>query len=161
MNLKNSIASLAAVSALSASPEANAADHSKLPHTSEVVIGTEVSKHSTAFQGKYLHALDPHFKAGVAMGVGGNYHGATSRSLEGIFSYGHHFTPELGVAAELSLGGEIIRNEGKNHVEPLAKFGLVGEIVTGTHTKVYAGPYIARTPKDTIIGGTAGIIIDL
>lgn len=166
MNLKNSIAGLAAVTALSAAPEANATEkdteHGTTSHSSsEVVIGTEVNKHSAVFQGKYLHAIDSHFKTGVALAVGADYHGAPSGALEGVLSYGIHFTPNLGAAAELSLGGEMLKSEGKNHVEPLAKLGLVGEIATGTRTKLYAGPYVARTPKDTMIGGTAGIIIDL
>lgn len=161
MNLKNSIASLAAVTALSASPEASATDHTSHPHTSEVVIGTEVNKHSAVFQGKYLHAIDPHFKAGVAMGIGADYHGAPSGALEGVLSYGLHFTPNLGAAAELSLGGGMIKSEGRNHIEPLAKLGLVGEIATGTRTKLYAGPYIEFTPSNTMAGGTAGVIIDL
>ncbi len=161
MNLKNSIAGLAAVTALSAAPEASATDHTNHPHTSEVVIGTEVNKHSAVFQGKYLHAIDPHFKAGVAMGIGADYHGAPSGALEGVLSYGLHFTPNLGAAAELSLGGGMIKSEGRNHIEPLAKLGLVGEIATGTRTKLYAGPYIEFTPSNTMAGGTAGVIIDL
>lgn len=161
MNLKNSIASLAAVSALSAAPEANATDHQKPQHSSEVVIGTEVSKHSADIQGKYLHALSPHFKAGAAIGIGSSFHGEPLGSAEAVLSYGHHFTTNLGAAAEFSLGGEMMRTEGKNHVEPLAKLGLVGEIATGTRTKLFAGPYIARTPHNTMVGGTAGIIIDL
>lgn len=167
MNLKNSIASLAAVTALSASPEASATEkateHEKTSHhpSSEILIGTEVNNHNAAFQAKYLQALDPHFKAGVAMGIGADYHGAPSGALEGILSYGIHFTPKLGVAAELGLGGEMLRTEGKNHIKPLITLGLVGEIATGTRTKIYAGPYIARTPDNTMAGGTAGIIIDL
>jgi hypothetical protein len=167
MNLKNSIASLAAVAALSASPEASATEkateHGKTSHhpSSEVLIGTEVNNHNAAFQAKYLQALDPHFKAGVAMGIGADYHGAPSGALEGVLSYGLHFTPNLGAAAELSLGGGMIKSEGRNHIEPLAKLGLVGEIATGTRTKLYAGPYIEFTPSNTMAGGTAGVIIDL
>lgn len=166
MNLKNSIAGLAAVTALSASPEASATEkateHGTTSHSSsEVLIGTEVNNHSAAFQGKYLHAIDSHFKGGVGMSLGADYHGAPSGALEGVLSYGLHFTPKLGVAAELGLGGEMLRTEGKNHIKPLMTLGVVGEIATGTRTKIYAGPYIARTPDSTMVGGTAGIIIDL
>lgn len=140
--------------------EARADDGSKAHSANQLYFGFEGSGHHGALQTKYMRSLGGGLELGGAVSAGVNTHKHPVFGLEAVLACGRDVTKGVGVVLELAAGMEAVKDSVHGVAwEPVVKAALNGEVQVGEHSKLYAGPYVAKVGHDVQVGGTAGVAV--